>query len=109
MKMIATAKAKRYGGLRLREGVEFDVKGSRDAKVLRALGHAVDAAPAFTTTVTVTKYGRQDIKETAVAPMPLLPARKADDKPPPPAELAAAAQDIPKPKRTYTRRDLTAE
>lgn len=69
-----------YAGHRLHPGDTFQVRGRSDARTLTAVGFAVESDPPA---------------PTITAPLPL-----------PPAEPPAAA---PVRRRTYTRRDLTAD
>lgn len=89
-----------YAGRRLKAGDAFEARGRGDARLLRALGRAVDApAPA-----------------PVAEPVPalLMPKRQYVRKVVEPAPIAfvsplAEPEEAPKPKRQYKRRDMTAE
>jgi hypothetical protein len=90
--MIAT-KSQVYAGRRIEPGTRFEVNGSGDARLLTAIGRAIEAPPA-----------------PEPAPAPVAPRQiarvflpKVD------ATETPDESDAPKVKRTYRRRDMTAE
>lgn len=111
IQMIAL-KATTYAGKRIAQGKRFEVRGKSDARLLEAIGSAVPWSappvvvappPPAPPAPQVAHYRRKTIEHTA-APAPEVAAQPAAE-PAPPAE----ASEQPKPKRHYTRRDLTAE
>jgi hypothetical protein len=86
-----------YAGRRVAAGSNFLVRGESDARLLTALGRASVAVPApvaavFAPLAPVQRWGKQ-IKAEETAP----------------TDGAQVAEETPKPKRQYKRRDLTAE
>jgi hypothetical protein len=104
-----------YAGKRLNPGDKFECRGQSDARVLRALGRAIDYtappepvhAPARTytppgtySTAAVKPQWRADV--TADAEPKDLEAEE-------PPQIGSDDHDAPKPKRDYRRRDMKAE
>ena len=109
MRMI-TLQAHRYAGRALKPGDEFDA-ARRDARFLKASGRATVAPPP--PPVPPAPARARQVKEDpppVLAPVlePALPFDLAVEDPPAPVPAAEPAEP-PKPKRTYTRRDLVAD
>ncbi len=111
-----------YGGERRFTGDIFNVRGQSDAQLLRALGWAADAPPDPAPVVAVAVEPRQTYRTRALkaeAPAVVVvepPAEVVAEAPAEqPAETSVAtepaeqADDEPKPKRAYRRRDMRAE
>jgi hypothetical protein len=86
-----------YAGRRVAAGSNFLVRGESDARLLTALGRASVAVPApipavLAPVVPVRTWGKQIKAEEPVS-----------------TDGAEVAEEAPKPKRQYKRRDMTAE
>jgi hypothetical protein len=98
MKMVSL-KPHVYAGKRLSVGDEFEVSGRSDARLLTAIGRAIVAPPPAP-------------EPPAPPPVSRPLARVFVPKAEAPAVAPVVAEpdsDEPKPKRTYRRRDLSAE
>lgn len=112
-----------YAGRRVASGAEFEARTGQDARLLIAIGHA-DFAPAgepdsipfrADNVGTPAAFVEEPPQVAAPAPAEEAPvveaAAEAVSEPAAEAPPPAPAEDVPpvKPRRTYRRRDLTAE
>lgn len=109
-----------YGGERRFTGDRFSVRGQSDARLLRALGWAADAPPDPMPIVAVAVEPRQTYRTRAlnaevpahvpfaepIADSPVEPAAEPEALP---AAIVEQADDEPRQKRAYRRRDMRAE
>lgn len=96
-----------YAGRRLAKGDEFEARGRQDARLLAALGRAEAALPPIAT-IEPRPQARQSSAQTAQIPdqMVDIPIADPDEGDEPEVEISPRTG---RPKRTYRRRDMTAE
>lgn len=102
---LSATKSFAYAGKRLSPGQQFYARGEQDARLLVAIGSAIHAYPVY---VQETKVAR--ILQAPEVPVFLAPAEvevaaaEAEE-----SEEAKPAEEWPKKRRAYRRRDMTAE
>ena len=86
-----------YGGKRLKSGDKFEVRGQSDARLLKALGRAIDYTPPPEPVYEKPKiYTRAYSTAAVVADVPSF----VD---------GGSVDEVTKPKRAYRRRDMKAD
>lgn len=112
-----------YAGKRLKPGDKFDARGESDARLMRALGRAIDyTAPPEPVHVPARKYTPPSdtyliATASAVEPLPgsiAEPSWKIDvttlnDTEPTVADCEPPPVEVERPKRAYRRRDMKAD
>lgn len=117
---MVSLKSHVYGGKRFQAGDEFTARGKQDAKLLEAVRHAMRVpapvaaieGPVYQTKVVVAEPVVEPVAEAVVESAAEPEVILIFDEAPVVAEEAPTFVEEPQPvkqKRTYKRRDLTAE
>lgn len=118
MTKMKALKAFKYGSRRLTRGDTFEANGSKDAKLLIAIGKAERNAPSPIIQVSnkVARVSRRSAIEVEPPPMPVIgepneeiQAVEVVDVQDESAIEATGADTTPRQRRTYRRRDMTSK
>ena len=118
---FVTTKQHRYRGKMRKIGDTYEIAGKSDARLVQALGWSIPApvvAPVVVAPVVakVAKVAAPVVVAPVESPAPVVAEPVAEPAPevtaeaaPEPGPVIAAQPDTDKPKRVYTRRNLSAE